>query len=1556
MRRTFKRTDPPSGTALPARPLRLIATAALAVLVAVSPVATVAARAAGLADVVPVTATRANQEDVQLFIKAGAATPVDGLANTYSFPDLKVTTEPADAKFQSITVQFTTGITAADEIYFNSAHQQNNNEALPAGFVRYNGNKHGNRSINYTQAGGATAEQWQEFLSRYLTVQLADNTNTKGLRIVASLAPVSTTRDYNSLNGHYYEVGRDSTGWSTALRRAEEHTYMGMQGYLVTVTSQAEQDFVFSLVHTDTWIGGTTDDAYTRRTGDWAQNYRTGNAGVPTRWADSRTFNGAGVVSAYYWVSGPEAGLKLGDASTGQRWYPATNPETGEQMFMLWASSQPDQSAGNEKYMQLAVDFGNSARDGRWNDLPDSTYPLPYIIEYGDMPGDKEAGDGEGGADATVDVYVKVDIVVDPTGRTITTEADDVTVGDPLRVQENVNGDTDVKTHHMDANNQEAGVTPAAVTRVYQVRDASAPGGWRDLRPDEANAEGEPFHAGTYRVTSSGVYSVDASGATIQDYVPGTATFTIRPKAVDATAPVDPDGPGGFEAQDPETGETVEVSARRWTKVYDGSPYLEGGRVSVADGTVPGASVWLEFDAAELSSADAGSRDLVLHGARLAGADAADYRLPGLSDAGDLTVRGTVTPRPLTVSSRWFSDPAASPATWVRDVALVDPDAPDTEPAHTDAAAFDAASVTGTAADGAGHTWPVAWPANMLAPGDTLEDELGGVSFSPRTSGGLALSHARPQIGTYELAFSFDRLRRGDGGTLVTPSGNYFVTLVPAPLRVTDRRTVVVTDGHPVSVTEPVKPADPSPDPVTPEDVERLVWETFGPDGPAPTGGMVPPLPDGVEPVTVIKKGGVPVEEIDPTKPGEYTVEVTYPNPDGTDYVVEVTYVVTPDPEPSGDPGAFTVTTRLEGATQGATVTPTTAYAPGADGRVTWAPGPDCYVASVELDGRAVDPASTSLDLASLSADHTVVVTLARNPVIAGSSSSGFYTVTVNTYGAGAETSPSQVLEPGGDGLVFWAAAEGYRVSAVWVDGVPLDEAAVARGSMAFASISGNHVVDVYTERADGAPSLRADDLRVTTRIEGGPGSITGGATVGVGGSYHVAWEPVVQTTPDVDAADYAVYEVSGVAVNGLPAAGPSDREIGLDNIREDKEVVVSLSPVVYRVSVQSFGPGTAAPSRTVFKGQGYRDVFGTPDAGSRITYIEVDGTVYYDERDAAAGSLVQAARFEGAGVFRQVRAMTPVFPDPSLDPREAGAAGMALDFSGIAEDHVVKVYFAKEGEDPVNPDSLAADGLVQVVPGVEGGPGTVVVGDPEDPSTPGNGIVDPTRDVAVTWDVPDGYVPVKVVVGDREFPVDPETGSAIIPAGTLRDGDRVTLVVERRAPGDDEVPSRTAPGEAPEQLRVETSLSGGIGSITAGALVDRHGSYTVEWSAAAGNRVAKVVVDGVERPDLLEAGRWTFEDVGEHHSVEVFLEKVPDPVDPPRDENGGTSTPGAPDAPAAPLPDTGGSSEPAASGDVRPVSVLPATGDAATPLPALTAAAVLVAGTALSLVRRWRG
>ena len=37
---------------------------------------------------------------------------------------------------------------------------------------------------------------------------------------------------------------------------------MGMQGYLLTLTSQTEQDFVVSLIDQDTWVGGTYEPSY----------------------------------------------------------------------------------------------------------------------------------------------------------------------------------------------------------------------------------------------------------------------------------------------------------------------------------------------------------------------------------------------------------------------------------------------------------------------------------------------------------------------------------------------------------------------------------------------------------------------------------------------------------------------------------------------------------------------------------------------------------------------------------------------------------------------------------------------------------------------------------------------------------------------------------------------------------------------------------------------------------------------------------------------------------------------------------------------------------------------------------------------------------------------------------------------------------------------------------------------------------------------------------------------------------------------------------------------
>lgn len=1455
-------------------------------------------------------------DEVKLTIKAGAATPVDGQANTYCFPDLKVATEPADAKFQSITVQFTTGIASGDDIYYSSTHQKNNSEALPAGFSRFSGNKTGNRSVNYTVSGGATAEQWQDFLKRYLTISLADGNNTKGLRIVASLAPVDKVRDYNSLNGHYYEVGDGTCSWDQALRKAEEHTYMGMRGYLVTVTSRAEQDFVFSLVHTDTWIGGTCDDTYATRASSWAQGYRTNNADVKTRWSDVPTFI-KGQRSHYYWVSGPEAGLRMGDCYNSSDRVPAINPETGEEMFMFWAEVQPDGPyTSNEKWIQLAVQHGTGVNDkhGEWNDLPIDYGGIRYIIEYGGMPDDVDVSDGQGGADATVDVYVKVDIIVDPTGRTLTTEAGDVQVGQPLDVQENVNGDPEVKTHIIEDGN-ETGTKPATVKRTYQIKDPGSEGadahGWRPLRPDEMNGAGEPVHAGTYRVTSTGVYSAAPDGTTIQEYVAGEATFSIKPKAVDATAPAtapgDPSAPDASQDSvytDPVTGEKTVISGRGWSKVYDGSPYLAAGNASLSDSLLSGDQAWLTFERAEFSDSAAGSRDLRLYGVKVAGPSAGDYRIAGVGADGTLTVKGAILPRDLVISSQWFKAPGTDPATWVKNVPFVDP-AGAPVGRYTNAAEFDSASVTTMADDGAGHSWPVAWPANMLAPGDKIAPLLGEASFVAATPGGLVLNLLTPQIGTYALNFSFANVLANAGSAALTADGNYRVVLKPAPLKVTDRITVNLTEDGPLEVMRSVEPVKPVPDPVTKDELTKIAEDVFGPDAPAPGGGQIP---EGVDPVVVIKKGGVPVNEIDPSVPGEYEVTITYPAPDGTDYVVEVDYVVGADPIPSPGEGLYTVVTRLVGATQGASITPTRVLKAGASGSVEWRAGSDCYVASVEVDGRAIDIVGSSWAFHDLKASHEVVVTLARNPIIEGSATGGFYTIAVNRYGeaAGVTVSPSAVLTAGADGRVTWAPTQGYRISAVWVDGKQLSAAAVASGAVNFSGISANHVVDVYVERTDGSPALRADDVLVTTSIKGGPGTITGSSTVAVGGDYRVEWQPVVQTTPDVENPSYAVYEVASIEVNGAEAAGIDERELQLSNIKENKDVVVTLRPVVYDVAVLSYGPGTASSSRTLFKGQGYVDISGAPSGSARITYIEVDGKAVYDERAPHAAQVLandvadasqmvlramgeefsgvaasQEGRDQALSAVRDVelvlgrayagtsaaRAAEPVFPAPVTDVRQADGAALDMGIAGIDADHVVKVYFADEHEGPANPDTVTDK--ADVTSGVEGGPGSVAVGD-------GTGFVNPDEDQKVTWEIPDGYVPSEVVIGDTRIPVPPGATEVVIPGGTLESGDHVSLVVEKREPGDESVPSRERSNDVVESLRIETLLTGGEGTITGSTSVDRHGNHTVTWAPAPGYRVAKVIVDGVERPDLLNKDSITFEDIGENHSVQIVLEPAP--------------------------------------------------------------------------------
>lgn len=162
---------------------------------------------------------------------------------------------------------------------------------------------------------------------------------------------------YNQFNNHYYEYVGTGLNWKQAKEAAANRSYNGLQGYLATSSSQAENNFIWKLMASDAWVGSTYDYA------------ELVAAGV-TAYA-----NQAAAIGKVYWVTGPEKGTFV---SSG-----LGTPVAQNGQYMNWNPSEPNNYNNTaEYYTQLY-----SSQQGRWNDLPISS-SLPYLVEYGGMPGD----------------------------------------------------------------------------------------------------------------------------------------------------------------------------------------------------------------------------------------------------------------------------------------------------------------------------------------------------------------------------------------------------------------------------------------------------------------------------------------------------------------------------------------------------------------------------------------------------------------------------------------------------------------------------------------------------------------------------------------------------------------------------------------------------------------------------------------------------------------------------------------------------------------------------------------------------------------------------------------------------------------------------------------------------------------------------------------------------------------------------------------------------------------------------------------------------------------
>lgn len=262
----------------------------------------------------------------------------------------------------------------------------------------------------------------------------ADANTTTGL---GSDMKLTAFYDHPDGTTHYYVyVSSSLVTWVDSYNAAKSMTFMGMKGYLPTISSP-EENAVLTNISTDAaWSGGTR------------LVFNGGNSTTDgTQICDQSTLNinsftkaDADEKSYFYWACGPEAGLAY---STGK-----THSDSGfglidtafETVFSTsaWGNNQPDNFAYYESTTEpcMQVNQQNTVSGSTvylWNDLPlfrdnDDDELRYYFVEFGGYTGStdsiKQVANDPGSPDASLTASASAEVTA---SYTITYNLDDGT-------------------------------------------------------------------------------------------------------------------------------------------------------------------------------------------------------------------------------------------------------------------------------------------------------------------------------------------------------------------------------------------------------------------------------------------------------------------------------------------------------------------------------------------------------------------------------------------------------------------------------------------------------------------------------------------------------------------------------------------------------------------------------------------------------------------------------------------------------------------------------------------------------------------------------------------------------------------------------------------------------------------------------------------------------------------------------------------------------------------------------------------------------------------------